>query len=408
MNICGVICELNPFHNGHEYLFREAKRITDSDRLIAVMSGDFVQRGIPAVCDKYTRCRMALLGGADLVLELPTIYSTASADYFAFGAVSLLNNLGCVDFLCFGSETGDILKLKKTAKNYFSDVTGPHILSQGTGADSFSGRNAGESFAKAFSRQVGDKISSNDMLALCYIRSLKLLASDIEAVAVKRVGADYLDVSEDSGSATAIRRKIYEGKDYGGHIPDYALKALKRAEFDSFPINIDDFSIQLNTRMNTILRNEDRLKEYLTDYMDVSQNIAGRIRNNIYDFTTYDDFITSVHSKEYTKSRVMRALTHILLNVRKSDYPENIDQCQVGYARILGFRRESSDLLSEIKEKSLVPVISKAKDAQSFLDDDVKPVFDIDTYAANVYEQACAFKFKNKPVHDFSKEIVIV
>ena len=131
MKVCAVICELNPFHNGHEYLFREARRLTGADFLIAVMSGDFVQRGLPAICDKYARTNMALNGGADLVVELPVMFATASADYFAQGAVSAITSMGCVDFICFGSECGDLDMLRSCAG--LSEVSDPglHILSQG-------------------------------------------------------------------------------------------------------------------------------------------------------------------------------------------------------------------------------------------------------------------------------------
>jgi len=413
MTICGVICELNPFHKGHEFLFNEARRITGADYVVAVMSGDFVQRGIPAVCDKYSRTRMALLGGADLVIELPAIYSTASADYFSFGAVSALNNLRCVDFLCFGSESGDIIALKKYVKNCFYNNNGPHILNQGfnnptinTKADDY--KKDGQSYAKAFSKANGINLSSNDMLAACYLRSLKALNSDMEAVAVKRKGSAYLDVSEDSDSATSIRRKIYEGKDYNSQLPPYVAQIIKEAEFDSFPVNIDDFSIQLFTRINTVIREETRGENNLNIYMDVSDSIAGRIRNNIGDFTSYDDFIDIIHSKDYTKSRIMRGLLHILLDIRKSDYSDDLMDCISPYVRILGFKKSSSDLLSVVKENSIVPVISKARDAYRILDEDALKVFENDIYAANIYEQACSFKFKRSPVHDYSREIVII
>ena len=136
MKVCAVICELNPFHNGHEYLFRRARQITGADYLIAVMSGDFVQRGLPAICDKYSRSAMALAGGADLVIELPVMYATASADYFALGAVSAVEGLGCVDSLCFGSECGDLDLLRSCAGLKEENDPGLHILSQGENSDS--------------------------------------------------------------------------------------------------------------------------------------------------------------------------------------------------------------------------------------------------------------------------------
>ena len=172
MKVCACICELNPFHNGHEYLFREARRLAGADFLIAVMSGDFVQRGMPAICDKYARSSMALNGGADLVVELPVSFATASADYFAQGAVSMLNNMGIVDCLCFGSECGDLEMLVSCAGLYEENDPGLHILSQGNDSDRSRKYRItqllkeGMSYAKAYATVTGNEFASNDMLAV--------------------------------------------------------------------------------------------------------------------------------------------------------------------------------------------------------------------------------------------------
>ena len=414
MSIAGVICELNPFHNGHEYLFREAKKKTGADYIVAVMSGDFVQRGLPAICDKYTRTRMALLGGADLVIELPTIYSTASADYFALGGVSALDSLRCVDFLCFGSESGSIDYLRKYVKRNFSYDREAHILSQNkTDNRDYANEMSeyirnGNSYNKAHALASGESLSSNDMLAACYIKSLYILDSLMEPVAVTRKGSSYLDDSFEADSASAIRNLIYAGAGYESKIPEYVRKSLDAVNYEYFPVGVDDFSIQLFTRIDSIIKNENRDLDYLNDYMDVSDNIRGRIKSNIADYISYSDFISEVHSKEYTKSRVMRALLHILLDVRKTDYSDAFAENLTPYIRILGFKEESKAILGIIKENCLVPVISKARDAKRLLDDEAYRIFEADINAANIYEQACSFKFHNEPVHDFSKEIVII
>lgn len=405
MKICGIICELNPFHNGHEYIFRQAKEITKSDFLIAVMSGDFVQRGLPAICDKYSRTRMALLGGADLVLELPVMYSTASADYFALGAVSTLDSLRCVDFLCFGSETGDLYSLKKYVKNNFFDNEA-HILSQGINNNI--PNKAGNSYAKTMSNITGMEFSSNDMLGICYIKSLMMLNSYMEPVAVKRRGSGYLQDDIKDDSASAIRKRIVKQYDLEGYVPDYVSKILDGMLYDSYPVAIDDFSSQLFTRINTVIRNESRNIEKLTEYMDVSQNIEGRIKSHINSFSSYDTFINDIHSKEYTKSRVMRAMLHILLDIKKEDYDKEINNCVTPYARILGFKRSAAELLRTIKERSVIPVISKASDASRILDDEAYRIYKSDINAANIYEQAVAFKYNGVPTHEFSKNIIIL
>lgn len=416
MKICGIICELNPFHEGHEYLFKEAKKVTGADYVVAVMSGDFVQRGIPAICDKYSRTRMALNGGADLVIELPVLYSTASADYFALGGVSALDSLGCVDFLCFGSETGNIEYLNSYVRKYFSFDNEAHIIGNSLSKNGYRDNvstylREGKSYARAIADITGNELGSNDVLGACYIKSLRMLKSNIKPVAIKRRGSGYLDSGEESNSATAIRNRILKGKDYSKLVPSYVREIFDDEEFEHFPISLDDFGVQLQTIINRIFRNEQRFKHVgkgLTEYMDVSTNLDGRIRANINDFTGYESFVSLVHSKEYTKSRVMRALLHILLDIRKSDYFEEMILNVTPYVRVLGFKKASSQILSEIKENSVIPIISKAKDAARILDDDAMKIFETDIYAANIYEEACAFKYGNNPVHDYSKEVVII
>ena len=414
MKVCAVICELNPFHNGHEYLFRRARQITGADYLIAVMSGDFVQRGLPAICDKYSRSAMALAGGADLVIELPVMYATASADYFALGAVSVVSDLGCVDCLCFGSECGDLDLLRSCAGLKEENDPGLHILSQGENSDRSKKfkitklLREGVSYAKAYAMVTGNEFASNDMLAVRYIKSLDMLGADIEPVCIKRIGGDHLDGSDNSLSALTVRRKVANKEDFTYLIPKYVYRNLADIKDRAFPILSGDLSIQLYTVLDQILEREKDEGYDLTDYMDVSANIAGRIRANIGKYKNYEDFVGLVHSKEYTRSRVYRALLHILLDIRKSDYAEDLEDCGVLYVRILGFRRSAAGLLSQIKESCVVPVISKAGDAASILDDEALYLFEKDIRAANLYDMACTFKFGKDHVHDFSRELIII
>ncbi len=415
MKICAVICELNPLHNGHEYLFREARRLTGADYLVAVMSGDFVQRGVPAICDKYARTSQALMAGADVVCELPAVFATASADYFAQGAVSAIVSLGCVSHICFGSECGDIDLLLSCAGLHEEKDPGLHILSYET--DAVRSRNyritkllkEGMSYAKAYATVTGNEFASNDMLAVRYIKSLRLLDSDIEPVCIKRTGGNHNDLGESDFSAANVRRKIAVCENFAHLVPKYVYRNLQSISQKAFPVRTADFSIQLYTTLSHIINREEEFQEeYLTDYMDVSANIAGRIRANIGRYTGYEEFIGLVHSKEYTKSRIYRALLHILLDIRKADYPDELSDCQTGYIRILGFRQSSSPVLSRIKDTCMIPVISKAGDASSILDDEAMYIFGKDIKAANLYDMATVFKFGEEPVHDFSREVVII
>ncbi|MCR5591532.1 MAG: nucleotidyltransferase family protein [Lachnospiraceae bacterium] len=414
MKVCACICELNPFHNGHEYLFREARCLSGADYIIAVMSGNFVQRGLPAICDKYSRAAFALMGGADLVIELPVMYATASADYFAFGAVSLIDSLGCVDSICFGSECGDPEMLRSCAGLTETHDPGLHILSQGSDSETTKKYKItkllkeGMSYAKAYATVTGNESASNDMLAVRYIKSLHMLNSGIETVCIKRTGGGYFEKDGDSLSAYSIRHKIMKREPFAHLVPKYVYRKLESMAGKEYPIRPDDFSIQLYTIMSTIIEAEEYEGRSLSDYMDVSANIAGRIRSHIGKYSNYEGFADMIHSKEYTKSRIYRALVHLLLEIRKEDYPLELDECTVPYARILGFRKSSAALLSQIKENCVVPVISKAGDAASYLDEEALYVFNKDIKAANLYDRACTFKFGKEPVHDFARELIII
>ncbi len=414
MKVCACICELNPFHNGHEYLFREARRLTGADFLVAVLSGDFVQRGMPAICDKYVRTTQALMGGADLVIELPVIYATASADYFAQGAVSAIVNMGIVDFLCFGSECGDIDMLYSLAGLKAENDPGLHILSQGNDSDTTKKYRItqllkeGMSYAKAYATVTGNEFASNDMLAVRYLKSLEMLGADIQPVCIKRVGGNYHETGSDSLSAKSVRKKILTREGYAHLVPKYAYRSLEKVAGQSFPIVPADLSVQLYTILQRIIDEEDVSDTQLTDFMDVSSNIAGRIRSNIGMYKDIESFYSLVHSKEYTKSRIYRALLHVLLDIRKEDYPEDLEDCIVSYIRILGFRQSATGLLSQLKENCVVPVISKAKDAASILDEEAMYCFEKDIRAANLYDRACTFKFGKTPEHDYTREVVII
>lgn len=387
MKVCGVICELNPFTLGHEYLFKNARSATGADYIIAVLSGDFVQRGIPAIVDKYTRCTAALNGGADLVIELPAIYATASADYFAYGGVTLLDSLGCVDFLVFGSESGDVDYLRSLSQRQVTSML-----------------QEGISYPKAYSRLAGSTVASNDMLGIRYIKSIDMRESNIKPVTIRRRGSAYLDEGADSESAGAVRRRVFNKEEYAGLIPKYSYRGLQSKNNLTFPIASEDFSGQLYGILDTLISKDENLAEY----MDSSLNIAGHIKSQFGNYLGYEQFVDLIHTKEYTKSRIYRALLHIMLDIKKTDYPEEIAECEAYYARILGFRSGSSELLSHIKELSVIPIISKAGDACKILDDEAMHIFNKDIHAASLYESACALKFKKSPTSDFAQQIVIV
>ena len=236
MKTVGIIAEFNPFHKGHEYLIRTLKKETGSDYAVIVMSGDYTQRGAPAIFDKYTRTKMALLSGADLVLELPLYYSTSSAEFFAGGAISLLNGLSCIDYLGFGSESGDTSSMRQIASVLADE---PSEFADAIKENLKSGMNYAAARSAALSSYLDTDASlianPNDILGTEYIKALLIQNSPIAPVTIKRIGASYNDdtLSEDSNifsSARAIRLAL-EDNDFDlkgddkviSQIPDKAL-----------------------------------------------------------------------------------------------------------------------------------------------------------------------------------------
>ena len=396
MKIVGLIAEYNPFHNGHQYHIEKAKELTGADAVIVVMSGNFVQRGTPAIMPKHLRTQMALKAGASLVLELPVCYATGTAEQFAYGAVSILNSLGCVDAICFGSECGNINVLNELAEilcdepNEYKEALQKHM------------RN-GLSFPLARHKAIEELYPSqnyadileqpNNILGIEYVKALYRLNSKMKPYTVQRISSQYhdVDLQENFSSATALRQTIANGNfaDLYGQIPSNSMAILKDNYQTRYPIFANDFSLLLKYR----LLNE--TKSSLTKYADVSEELANRISNQLNNFVSFEQFCELLKTKEVTYSRISRALFHILLGVKKTDYTD------IQYARVLGFRKDDSDVLTEIKNKANIPLVTKITQQRNSL-------LDIDIYASNLYESVITNKFKISFINEYEQPIVII
>lgn len=380
-----TIAEYNPFHLGHKFHLEESRRLTGADYCIVVMSGDFVQRGMPAVFDKYIRTRMALQNGADLVLELPSVFALSSAEGFAYGGVSLLDKLGIVDCLSFGSETGNLSELEEAAD----------ILLNPSSSDEVSLKDylkEGLSYPKARSLTFGNKISNpevfespNNILAIEYLKALRKIQSTITPLSVKRDDNGYNNATirkeNPYASATAIRTCLYASdSSFKNYVPENCLQY-----FSDTPVRINDFSSLLFYKLSSL--NSAMLQEYL----DVSGELASKIIKNLKNYKDIESFIESLKSKNLTYSRISRALFHILLDIKEDDSMQ-----EISYARILGFKKDAADLLGILKEKSSIPIISKLADVPSIA------LLDKDIQCANLYAQVSG-NFKN----EYRQEIVI-
>ncbi len=447
MHITGIIAEYNPLHLGHQFhiiktreLMKEnASNSSDAPHyIVTVLSGDFVQRGLPAVLDKHTRARMALEAGSDLVLELPVPYALSSGEGFAFGGVSLLHHLGCVDTLSFGSEAGELNKISAVARilntidgTPYDSPASPQnatyhtayqtALKQGLTHPAARLQALGKAYPE-LDLSVLDG-HSNNMLALEYLKAIYRLNSDIQPVTVKRQGQDYLEdtlsffnekdcMDENQlcfASATAIREALKE-TDHSNktNLSDDILSTSVSSLVSEILLNChaekrliypDDFSLMLYYKLLSLTKTD------LTDYFEITPDFANKITKNLGQFKNFTQFANLLWTKDMTYARVCRNLMNIILDIKENTW--NVHQ-PVPYARVLGFRKDSAPLLSEIKKKASIPIISKLADAEKLLTPETYPLLELDMKAAHIYDSVVLQKSGQKAPHEMQKQIEMV
>jgi len=409
MKAVGLVTEYNPFHNGHLYHLNKAMELTGADISVAVMSGDFVQRGEPAALDKYTRASMALNSGVNLVIELPVNYAVSSAESFAAGALKVLNYIKA-DSIAFGSESGDIERLSKLA----------HILcdNEDTLYKEISKYTAnGISYAAA-RQKVVEKLtdkdtaamltSSNNILAVEYLKAIIKNNYAIKPYTVQRQGDAYNDtnIRSDYASATALRGNL-KADNISKYIPVKAGLILSSNANYIYP---DDITEVLFTRLLDILfaSNYDKnvFIENVMQYPDVSKEIAGRLYKSAMDMITrtvpqrseskdnwafsFGSLCEHIKTKEVPLSRIKRALVRITLGLDKKHMEKYANE---PYIRVLGFDKKGQEYLSYIRKTVEVPLITKTADYKEMLLDDI--------HAANIYNMIVAGKYGVKELGDF-------
>lgn len=414
MKIVGLITEYNPFHNGHAYHIQKAKEITGADFAVVVMSGNFVQRGTPAVMPKSIRTECALRSGADLVIELPVCYSTGSAEYFAMGAVSLLDNLGCVDFLCFGSECGDTIPLQLVADLLTGDPSEYRILLQGylKSGDSFP-RARQKALSKYLQTYADDRYSDydfdavlsnpNNILGIEYIKALNRLHSSITPCTIQRTGSGYHDTSleHEFSSASAIRAEIHSMKKIERFVPEITVPILEREYQKTFPVTSNALSLLLKYRLLG------ETPDSLTEYVDVNEDLANRIYNNLNLFSDFEQFCDVLKTKELTRARISRALLHIILCIKKADLDSYMENGVTFYIHLSGFRKKSSELLRIIKERADIPVLSTYAEKRS-INSYGKTMLESDIIASNLYYSIITDQFGTPFKNELSRKITIL
>ncbi|MCI6060434.1 MAG: nucleotidyltransferase [Dorea sp.] len=405
MKIVGLITEYNPFHNGHLYHIEKARRLTGADSVIAVMSGDYVQRGTPAILSKRLRAAMALRMGVSVVIELPVAYATGSAEYFAEGAVSILDQLGCIDSICFGSECGDITMLEEPARLLADEPE--HYQTALRAA-----LRKGQAYPKArqtalvqclenASEQILEK--PNNILGVEYLKALYRRKSPIKAYTITRKSSGYHDteLKDRFSSATAIRKELLHGS------PDEVISQIPAQCNDLMQENIlnrqflcaDDFSLLLKY----VLLKE--TPETLCRYQDVSEDLANRIWKNRNQFQSFEKFCELLKTKELTYSRISRSLLHILLQITTNDVTTYKKNGGCRYAHILGFRNDSTATLTHMKTHTSIPLLTRLAQSQE-LDDCALHMLKQDIFASDLYESVRTDRYQIPFCSEYQQQIL--
>ena len=373
MKTAGIICEYNPFHNGHLYQINKTRE-NGATHIICVMSGNFVQRGDLSIIPKAAKAQMAVDNGADLVLELPTVWAMSSAEDFAKGAVSILKNTGLCDYLSFGSECGDIKKLQKAADAVLDKEVDAKIgfyMEQGV---SFVGARA-KAISDIYGSEMEHIISSpNDILGIEYLNAIK--NTGIEPMAIQRDTVH--DADSDSPfkkSAGEIRELILKNDmSFKKALPHSSYETLRQyAKIGMCPNTVED----LDKAIMAVLRRFEA--EDFKNYPDVSEGLENRIYNAVRQSAGVSEILLRAKSKRYTMARIRRIILNAYLGIGKG-----YNKSEVPYIRVLGMSEKGKELLKEMRQTAQKPVIMKYADFQS-ADGFARKIFSFECKAADLY-----------------------
>lgn len=407
--VLGIVAEYNPFHNGHLYHLEQAKKITGSNYTVAIISGNFTQRGSTSLFDKWSKAKTALQCGVDLVIELPVLYSISSAENFADGAIKILDSLKVLDYIAFGAETANVdilnsiadvlLREPKEYKNLLSKE-----LQKGISFPK-ARQNALVAYLNDFRKYATVLSSPNNILGVEYLKALKKYRSKIQAIAIERYEAGYNDLGYTSNiaSATAIRNMV---KNNGFKIlknlmpaPSYAtlMEAIKNGHLVP-DLSVFEKQIIYNLRKMSTTQ--------IAQLPDVSEGLEFALKNTANSCSNLVDFLNIIKSKRYTSTRIQRILLYSLLGITKKDM--DLSKKVQPYVRVLGFNERGKFLLSKISKANpkleIVTSVKKFYDATS--NKNLKAMIDKDIEATNVY--TIGYDNDSWSNLDFSKKIVII
>ena len=403
--ILGIVSEYNPFHNGHLMHLNYSKDLTKADFTIAVMTGNFVQRGDTSLVDKWTKTEMALKAGIDLVIELPTVYATSSAENFADGAIKILDSLGIVDYLSFGSEIGELGPIDAVASVLAKE---PKDLSALITRQLKSGLSYPKAREIALAQYFGPSPiytgilqTPNYILGVEYLKAIKRRRSHIKAFTVKRDYSEYYSntVKKGFASATAIRTMIKNKKPIHKVVPFETYELLERqAKLGKIIPDLTVFEKEIIYTLRKMTLQE------IASLPDVSEGLENRIKIAVNTYNTLPAIIEAIKTKRYTQTRIQRILVHALLGITQKDI--NSSKRTIPYIRILGFNKHGKRIISAIAKENprLKIIVSVKKFMEASNDTALKNMLSKDIFASNVY----TLGYKSSPVAnlDYTNKVI--
>lgn len=407
--VLGIVGEYNPFHNGHLYHIAQSKQETGAEYVVCVISGNFVQRGDTSIINKWAKAKMALANGADLVIELPTVYSISSAENFAEGAIKILNSLKIVDTISFGMETEDIAILNNIAnvlytepKEYSTILT--HELKKG---NSFprARENALMMYLNDIKKYANVLSGANNILGIEYLKALKKTKSHIVPVGIQRKKVLYHDeyMVDDFASATAIRKmlKTRQFDDMRRTMPKSSYHILgEELKQGHYVIDLSRFEKEIIYNLRKMTQEE------ISSLPDVSEGLEMSIKNAANSCNNLEELINIVKSKRFTQTRIQRILLYALLGIDKKqmEMAKKIEP----YIRVLGFNENGKNLISEIvRLNPKLPVVTSVKKYMDTVNNkNLKQMLDRDIFATNVY--TLGYEIDSWANLDYTNKIVTV
>lgn len=431
MKVLGIITEYNPFHNGHMYHLQQSKELCSADYTVCVMSGNFIQRGEPALVNKHARAEMALLSGVDLVIELPVVYAMSTAEFFASASVKILDSLGIVDYLCFGSESGNIEEL-----DYVASILCHEPLSYKVSLKKY--LDEGYSFPSAREKALTENLkkssidcnilsSSNNILGIEYLKAMKRLNSRISPLTIGRIANSYNseEITGSISSATSIRKlisksnfyksgnsgekkgtdindSIYRNEDVLRNlVPEASARILLR-EFENgrgpvFPSHFEGILLAALRKMET---------EEISSLPYVIEGLENRIKTASEQAGTLDELIAGISTKRYPRTRIQRILFSVITGLTAKDLEDFNRNGGPQYIRVLGFNRKGRELLSLIKKSASLPIIVKTADWKNSENALLRRMLKIESTATDIYVLGYSNPEFRKAGQEFTQNIV--